>query len=118
MFPKLVGSLPGIAPPVQTSADSRRPGALDKDLLGGSGANSFTVYCQSKLVNLLAAHWWRRQLTGQCTVVAVSPGLIPGTGLGRGGGMIPAGLPDAKTVPEGACRLTPHGPDQIIVTRH
>ncbi|KAM0646130.1 hypothetical protein ACHAO3_009083 [Verticillium nonalfalfae] len=98
--------------------------ALDKDLLGGSGANSFTVYCQSKLVNLLAAQWWRRQLTGQCTVVAVSPGLIPGTGLGRGGGMIPAGLPDAKTIPEGAENILraldrddlPEDPEQIFLT--
>ncbi|KAM0335023.1 hypothetical protein ACHAQA_000057 [Verticillium albo-atrum] len=98
--------------------------AIDKDLLGGSGANSFTVYCQSKFVNLLAAHWWRRELTGQCTVVAVSPGLIPGTGLGRGGGMIPTGLPDAKTIPEGAESIIrvfdrddlPEDPEQIFLT--
>ncbi|KAM0269428.1 hypothetical protein ACHAQH_009743 [Verticillium albo-atrum] len=99
-------------------------GALDKDLVGGSGANSFTVYCESKFVNLLAAHWWRRDLSGKCTVVAVSPGLIPGTGLGRGGGMIPTGLPDAKTVPEGAENILraldrddlPEDPEQIFLT--
>lgn len=35
--------------------------------------------------------------------MAVSPGLIPNTGLGRGSGFqIPPDLPDAKSVPEGA----------------
>lgn len=76
---------------------------LEATLANGSGAEPFPVYRASKFVQLLGAHWWRRQLQGQCDVVAVSPGLIPHTGLGRGSGIeIPAHLPDAKSVPEGA----------------
>ena len=79
-------------------------GSLDKDLKAGSGADSRTIYSETKFVQLLGAHWWRRQLQGQCTVVAVSPGLIPGTGIGRGAGMkLTMDMPDAKTVPEGKC---------------
>ncbi len=38
--------------------------------------------------------------------MAVSPGLIPNTGLGRGSDLkIPGNLPDAKSVPEGAFLL-------------
>jgi hypothetical protein len=75
-------------------------GLLETQLTSGYvGPN---IYPQSKLVALLGTHWWRRELTGQCTVVAVSPGLIPGTGLGKGSGRtIPTDLPDAKSVPEG-----------------
>jgi NAD(P)-dependent dehydrogenase (short-subunit alcohol dehydrogenase family) len=76
--------------------------ALDKDLLAGSGANGFTLYADTKFAQLLSAHWWRRQLASSCKVLAVSPGLIPGTGLGRGSGtMISADMPDAKPVSEG-----------------
>ena len=61
------------------------------------------VYSASKFVQLLNAHWWRRQLTGQCDVVAVSPGLIPGTGLGRYSGMkLTMDMADAKPVTTGA----------------
>lgn len=78
---------------------------LEHDLKGGSGVSGRTVYSESKFVNLLAAHWWRRQLTGQCDVVAVSPGLIAGTGIGRGHGMqLTMDMPDAKSVPEGKQR--------------
>lgn len=77
---------------------------LEKELQAGSGVETRTTYSQTKFVQLLGAHWWRRQLQGQVEVVAVSPGLIPGTGLSRGSGMtIPASLPDAKSVPEGEC---------------
>lgn len=64
------------------------------------------IYPESKFTQLLGAHWWRRQLQGQCDVVAVSPGLIPETGLGRHGNLSMA-MPDAKTVPEGECWLSP-----------
>lgn len=77
--------------------------AMDNDLKGGSGVSGATIYCQAKFAQLLGAHWWRRQLLGQCEVVAVSPGLIPNTGLLRGfEPHIPAAaMADAKSVPEG-----------------
>lgn len=79
---------------------------LDKDLLGGSGVDGKTTYPQTKFVALLGAHWWRRQLAGKCDVVAVSPGLIPQTGIGRGSGMVlPVDNPDAKSVAEGEEKL-------------
>ena len=101
------------------------PSELDHDLQGGSGVSGLRLYPASKFVQLLGAHWWRRQLTGQCTVVAVSPGLIPGTGLGRGMNMeLPSTMPDAKSVPEGAANIIraftrddfPEDPEQIFLT--
>lgn len=75
---------------------------LDKDLKAGSGADGRTIYGETKFLQLLGAHWWRRQLKGQCIVVAVSPGLIPQTGIGKGSVMkLTMDLPDAKTIPEG-----------------
>lgn len=61
------------------------------------------LYCETKFIQLLGAHWWRRQLGNKCTVVAVSPGLIPGTGLSRHSSVkIPDSmLADAKSVPQG-----------------
>lgn len=101
------------------------PTDLDSALLGGAGVSGMTVYPATKFVQLLGAHWWRRQLAGQCAVVAVSPGLIPGTGLGRGARFqMPPNLPDAKSVPEGAESILrafdrndfPEDPDQIFLT--
>lgn len=75
---------------------------LGKHLLAGSGEDAPTIYSESKFSQLLGAHWWRRQLQGQCHVVAVSPGLVPQTNIAR---YVDTGLsmsmPDAKTVPEG-----------------
>jgi hypothetical protein len=77
-------------------------GTLDNDLKAGSGVGGLTIYSETKFVQLLGAHWWRRHLAGSCKVVAVSPGLIPGTGLGAGLGIkLTMDIPDAKTVPEG-----------------
>lgn len=82
--------------------------ALDKDVLGGSGTNGRVIYAETKFIQLLGAHWWRRQLTGQCDVVAVSPGLIPSTGIDRNKDLtLPTNSPDAKTIPEGTLSSTP-----------
>jgi NAD(P)-dependent dehydrogenase (short-subunit alcohol dehydrogenase family) len=98
---------------------------LDNDLKGGSGATGKSIYPESKFVQFLGAHWWRRQLTGTNDVVAVSPGLIPGTGIGRGSGMtLTANMADAKSVPEGAKSILealsrtdfPEDPDRIFLT--
>ncbi|KAM7215250.1 WW domain-containing oxidoreductase [Rhypophila decipiens] len=98
---------------------------LDEHLKAGSGVSGMDIYSETKFVQLLGAHWWRRQLAGQCTVVAVSPGLIPDTGIGRGSGMkLTMDMPDAKSVPEGAASLLraftrddiPEDPEQIFLT--
>lgn len=75
---------------------------IEHQLLAGSGEDAQTIYSDSKFVQLLAAHWWRRQLQGSCDVVAVSPGLIPQTSLSRYVNIgLSMSMPDAKTVPEG-----------------
>ncbi|KAH8174956.1 short chain dehydrogenase domain-containing protein [Sarocladium implicatum] len=79
---------------------------LDHDLKGAAGATSMKVYSGTKFVQLLGAHWWRRELSGTNTVVAVSPGMIPGSGLYRGSGQrMPSNSPDAKSVPQGAASI-------------
>lgn len=79
----------------------------------------------TKFTQLLGAHWWRRQLQGTNHVVAVSPGLIPGTGIGRDGGWsLSTDMKDAKTVPEGAQNMLraftrsdfPDDADRIFLT--
>ncbi|KAH8918805.1 NAD(P)-binding protein [Atractiella rhizophila] len=98
--------------------------ALDKDVRAGSGATGRTIYPATKFIQLLSAHYWRRELPS-CTVLAVSPGLIPNTGLGVGAGMkLTMDMPDAKSVPEGAQNLWraftiddfPQDPEQIFLT--
>lgn len=56
---------------------------MDVDLKANSDAGPGELYAETKFTQLLGAHWWRRQLAESCKVVAVSPGLIPGTGIAR-----------------------------------
>ncbi|KAF8176844.1 hypothetical protein K438DRAFT_1846241 [Mycena galopus ATCC 62051] len=84
------------------------PSTLEMTLKVSSGAVVMTVYPASKLAALFGMHWWRCQLTGQCTVIAVSPGLIPDMGLGRGmpGVTVPLEmLKDVKSVTVGAASI-------------
>ncbi|EPS25316.1 hypothetical protein PDE_00249 [Penicillium oxalicum 114-2] len=98
------------------------PKTLDVDLKANSDAGKFPVYCGSKFVQLLGAHYWRRHLPG-CTIVAVSPGLVPDTNLATGMALSMS-MADAKTVPEGAKSLLeaftrndiPADPEQIFLT--
>ncbi|KAG5927097.1 hypothetical protein E4U53_002928 [Claviceps sorghi] len=101
------------------------PEALADKIKGGSGTEAFPVYACTKFIQLLGAHWWRRQLKGQCDVVAVSPGFVPNTGLGRHGDLkIPVDSPDAKTPSQGASSVLealsrsdfPEDPDRIFLT--
>lgn len=101
------------------------PSAMDNDLKGAAGVDGKVVYCQTKFANYLAAQWWRRQLQGQARIVAVSPGLIPQTGLSRGSGLsFSMDMPDAKSVPVGAASILaaftrddfPEDPEQIFLT--
>ncbi|KAI0809504.1 hypothetical protein GGR55DRAFT_650190 [Xylaria sp. FL0064] len=100
------------------------PSTLE-DIILASKDTGKAVYPETKFTQLLNAHWWRRQLQGTCQVVAVSPGLIPNTGLGRGSDFkIPDNLPDAKSIPEGAQSILraftrddlPEDPEQIFLT--
>ncbi|KAJ5163837.1 uncharacterized protein N7500_005667 [Penicillium coprophilum] len=100
------------------------PSTLDVDLKANSGASAKVVYSASKFTQLLGAHYWRRSLP-DCSVVAVSPGLIPNTKLARHSGLkLTMDMPDAKTVPEGAQSILravtaenlPADPEQIFLT--
>ena len=78
------------------------PSVIESQMKAGSGADGFSTYSNTKFAQLLGAHWWRRRLAGNCNVVAVSPGLIPDTGIFRGHGIrLPTDAPDAKPVTEG-----------------
>jgi hypothetical protein len=99
-------------------------GTLD-DLMLATKETDKSVYSATKFIQLLGTQWWRRQLLGTCEVVAVSPGLIPKTGLGRGSSLkIPENLPDAKSIPEGAESILraftrddlPEDPEQLFLT--
>ncbi|KAI3341561.1 hypothetical protein F4824DRAFT_515106 [Ustulina deusta] len=102
------------------------PETLDVDLKAESGAGPAVVYGASKFAQLLSAHWWRRRFGDSVRVVAVSPGLVPGTRLGRHLNLKVDGnsLPDAKSIEEGARSLLqalvrddfPADPEQIFLT--
>jgi NAD(P)-dependent dehydrogenase (short-subunit alcohol dehydrogenase family) len=103
------------------------PSVLGKQLLAGSGTDGMTLYMDTKFTQLLNAHWWRRQLKGQADVIALSPGMIPGTGLGRHvktPSSFSTSNPSAKSVPDGARSLAaaftrsdwPENDDQIFLT--
>ncbi|KAI9930833.1 hypothetical protein ASPWEDRAFT_154019 [Aspergillus wentii DTO 134E9] len=98
------------------------PSTLDVDLKAKSNAGVRAVYSASKFVQLLGAFYWRRELPS-CTVVAVSPGLIPSTKLATSMGLT-MDMADAKTIPEGAQNLLrafaatdlPSDPEQLFLT--
>ncbi|KAK9785038.1 putative Short-chain dehydrogenase/reductase [Seiridium cardinale] len=100
--------------------------AFQNNLKADSGADGFKVYHASKFVQFLGAHWWRRQLGTSATVLAVSPGLVVGTGLGRHLDTKPNldHIPDKLTVEDGAKNLLrafdqddfPEDPEQILLT--
>lgn len=81
-------------------------GTLENTVRDGSGAEYFAIYAATKFQQLLGAHWWRQKLAGTCTVVAVSPGLVPGTGLGRHTDMkLDPSMPDAISIPQSKPRV-------------
>ncbi|KAI1813627.1 hypothetical protein GGS20DRAFT_586309 [Poronia punctata] len=100
------------------------PSTLDEEMQANID-KGHNIYGATKFIQLVGTQWWRRQLAGKCAVVAVSPGLIPNTGIMRGGdGKIPTQHPDAKSVPEGAQSVLaaftrddlPEDPEQMFLT--
>jgi len=99
--------------------------SLASNLKAKSGTGPRQLYPASKFAQLLGALYWRRQLKGSCHVVAVSPGLIPNTGLARHSDFkLTMDMPDAKEVSVGAQSILraftrddfPADPDQIFLT--
>ncbi|EAQ84816.1 hypothetical protein CHGG_08830 [Chaetomium globosum CBS 148.51] len=75
--------------------------SLEKDLRADTVIDLYTTYCQTKFIQLVSAHWWRRELAGKATVVAVSPGFIPGTNLVKKSGLFSEDMPGAQSIAEG-----------------
>ncbi|KAG5973324.1 hypothetical protein E4U56_005111 [Claviceps arundinis] len=98
--------------------------AIEQQIKAGSGTEGFPVYASTKFLQLLSAHWWRRELEDKCRVIAVSPGMIPHTGLGRGTGyQVPANLSFSETMHQGGSRIVgalfrndfPDDPERIFL---
>ncbi|KAF7299774.1 hypothetical protein HMN09_00983300 [Mycena chlorophos] len=100
---------------------------LESQLKGVAGPNYVeNPYPQSKFVQLLNAHYWRRTLSPSgCVVVAVSPGLVPGTGLTRRANLVvPLDSPGARSLAVGAASLLdalvrtdfPEDPNRIFLS--
>lgn len=110
--------------------------AYGPDMLADSGTGQMPMYGATKFAHLLGAHWWRRQLMlgadgryraekeREATVIAVSPGLIKDTGLGRHMKKGDMSFADAKTPTQGATSVLaafersdfPEDPDSIFLT--
>ncbi|KAH8650044.1 hypothetical protein BX600DRAFT_517262 [Xylariales sp. PMI_506] len=81
------------------------PTTLDGDLKAGADTDAMKTYGASKFTQILGAHYWRRQLQDSVTVLAVTPGPIPYTGVQRHTvEKITMDYPGARTIPEGIYR--------------
>nr|GAT56920.1 predicted protein [Mycena chlorophos] len=90
------------------SVNDATSSVLESQLKGVPGPTYIeNTYPQSKFVQLLNAHYWRRTLSPSgCVVVAVSPGLVPGTGLTRRANVvIPLDTPGARSLAAGGASL-------------
>ncbi|KAF7299780.1 hypothetical protein HMN09_00984000 [Mycena chlorophos] len=100
---------------------------LESQLKGVPGPTYLeNPYAQSKFVQLLNAHYWRRTLASTgCVVVAVTPGIVPTTGLTRRANFsVPHDAPGARSLDAGAATLLdafvrndfPEDPNRIFLS--